>query len=335
MRTTPKTTGNRRRKRVLFAALVLTGVVLGWYAVARLISPWTIIKSMTLAEAATAPPAGADGTLRVGCYNIAHGRGGRLGARNWAGGDRAAKLERLHQIASLLQDAELDLVVLNEVDFASFWSGHVDQARVIAAEAGYPYLLEQRNVDVAIPFCSIRSGNAVLSKYPLTEAELLDYPNGSRLAEIFIGGIKEGLLFTVELPDASRVRVVAVHLSHTSAAVRVASARMILDAQREATTPFIALGDFNSTPSGFPLSETDADGNNAIDLLLASKKLATLPLRLPADPSEFTFPAQHPDQIIDWIFVSAPWRLSDKHVLSSDLSDHLPVIAELTRQGEK
>ena len=321
-------------RRVRRGALLLAAFVVGWYCVVRIASPWTIVKSITLGQGDPASSGESSRTLRVGCYNIAHGRGGRLGARNWEGGDTAAKLERLRKIGRLLEDAELDIVVLNEVDFSSFWSGHIDQARVIVGESGHPFLVEQRNIDAGVPFCSARYGNAVLSRYPIVETQLLDYPNVSKLAEVFVGGIKEGVVCTVQLSDGSLVSVVAVHLSHTSEAVRVASARMIVDVQHESTTPLIALGDFNATPRGYPEHETDDAGDNAIEVMSASGQLTTLPTGLPADPRDFTFPSEDPDQVIDWVFVSRHWRLTEKRVLSSDLSDHLPVVATLTRDGD-
>ncbi len=331
----PETTAvPRRRKRVRTVALLVIALIVSWYGVVRLVSPWTMIKSITLDQENAVSADDAVKVLRVGCYNIAHGRGGRFGARNWHGGSRADKIERLKKIARLLKDARLDIVVLNEVDFSSVWSGHVDQARVIAEEGGYSYLIEQRNVDVGIPFCRVRYGNAILSRYPLSEVRLLDYPNVSWVVEVVVGGVKEGIVCTAELPDGSRLRVVGVHLSASSESRRVASARMICDVHRESNVPLIAIGDFNSTPQGYPEFGTDEAGDNAIEIMFADKELMTLPVGLPVDPKDFTFPSESPDRVIDWVFVSSPWRLTKKQVLSSDLSDHFPVIAQLDRVGD-
>ena len=58
--------------------------------------------------------------VRIGIYNIAHGRG--QVASVWEGGDAAARLKRLKDIARLLKDSRLDIVVLNEADFHAPWS---------------------------------------------------------------------------------------------------------------------------------------------------------------------------------------------------------------------
>ncbi len=237
------------------------------------------------------------------------------------------------QIAKLLKTAQLDIVVLNEADFSSVWSGHVDQAKLIAEEAGFPYLVEQRNMDIAIPFARICFGNAILSKFPLSEARLIDFPSGySKWVEFAVGGVKEGVVSTVNLPDGSQARIFATHLHPEREHVRVQSARIMLNVGQESEIPLIALGDFNAAPPGFPTSETDASGDNTLDLLFANQRFTTLPTGLPANPDDFTFPSSKPNQTIDWILVSSPWKIAEREVLKSNDSDHLPVIARLYRE---
>lgn len=318
-------------KWIAVIVLVFIGFTIGWYLVVRLTSPWNAVKLIRLNEKSPSNQADVKQELRVGCYNIAHGRGGRLGAQYWEGGDRATKIERVKQIGRMFKDAQLDIVVLNEVDFSSFWSGHFDQAKVIAREAGYSYLVEQRNVDIAIPFCSIRFGNVILSRYPISEARFIKFPNPSRIQELFGGDTKYGLLCTVNLPGGNKVRVFAVHLTVHNEALRAECARIILRIQAESDIPLIAMGDFNSTPIGYPDSRSDESGNNAIDLLFKSSLFATIPMGTPPNSRDFTFPSEQPSLVIDWIFVSSPWKIMEKKVLSSPLSDHLPVTAQLSR----
>ncbi|MCK4825208.1 endonuclease/exonuclease/phosphatase family protein [bacterium] len=323
----------RTGKRLLIGIVLVIGCVIGWYGVVRLISPWTVVKFIPLQHDNPKSSIKSINTLRVGCYNIAHGRGGRFEATNWEGGNRTEKIERMKQIGQMLKSAQLDIVVLNEVDFSSVWSGHIDQARMIAQEAGYPYLVEQRNIDLAIPFVSIRFGNAILSKYPVSDVTFLDYPNTSELTELFIGGFKEGVAATIHLSDTDRVQVVAVHLSVNSESVRLASARMLLELLQQSSLPLIAMGDFNTAPTGYPQHHADESGQNTIEVLLASQQLTTLPQGLPINPKDYTFPSEQPARIIDWIFVSSSWQIQEKTVISSNLSDHLPVIALLTHKG--
>ncbi len=320
-----------KKKSWLLLLPVLLGIIAGWYLAVRIVSPWHVIKQIKLEEVQEAvfPVERPIDTLRVGCYNVAHGRGGQTGAANWDGGNYSQKQDRLKQIAGLLKDANLNIVVLNEADFSSFWSGHTDQAQIIAKEAGYRYIVEQRNIDAAIPFMRLQFGNAILSKYPITDAVFLDYPHPSRLQEMLVGGFKDGVIATVTLPDGKSLQIAAVHLSLEGEAYRQASVQMILHEKMNTGLPMIVMGDFNSTAKGWPGYQTGDVGENAIDTLLVNEDWNTFSIDSTVQADKFTFPSQDPTKTIDWIFVSSPWTLHEHAVITSELSDHLPVIATL------
>jgi endonuclease/exonuclease/phosphatase family metal-dependent hydrolase len=77
-----------------------------------------------------------------------------------------------------------------------------------------------------LPFCSFRWGNVVLSRYPIQETSLVDYPAHSTW-EALLAGKKRGVVCTVELPEGRRIRLLAVHLEHRSEPVRYRSAQVI------------------------------------------------------------------------------------------------------------
>lgn len=81
-----------------------------------------------------------------------------------------------------------------------------------------------------------------------------------------------------------------------------------------------------------PHHHRDANQQNTIEILLESKQLTTILPDLPVPPEAFTFPSGNPARVIDWIFVSEPWQIEEQKVVSTDLSDHLPVMARLTRK---
>lgn len=87
-------------------------------------------------------------SFSIACYNIAHGRG--LAESNWSGGDEAARMRRLDEIASLLKTLDADVVVLNEVDFDASWSHQINQAEYLAEKAGYSFRVEERNLDFQV-----------------------------------------------------------------------------------------------------------------------------------------------------------------------------------------
>lgn len=311
-------------RRICLVAIILLAVVLVPYAFSRIASSWRRISAHSNADL----PAKISerGVLRVACYNIAHGRG--LATSNWRGGRAEERKTRLSQIADLLRDIDADIVVLNEVDFDSSWSSSTNQARFLAKQAGYPYWAEQRNVDFRVLTWKWRFGNAVLSRYPIVQASVVDLPGFSNF-ETFFGGKKRALSCTVEL-KGDRVRVVAVHLCHRSEAIRARSAEVITEIASSDTVASIVAGDFNSTPTGFPNSESATALGNAMGILDASALFQRRPEQPSGSPAELTYHSTQPASTIDWILVPRNWHIIEYRVEPSVLSDHRPVVAELS-----
>jgi len=268
--------------------------------------------------------------LSLVAYNIAHGRGlseSNWTESNWTGETGQTRLQRLDAIATLLAQIDADVVVLNEVDFDSSWSHHVDQARYIAEKAGYPYVAKVHNLDFRVLGWTWRFGNAVLSKHPIRVASVVDLPSYATW-EVAVAGKKRALRCEVEAPQGSFV-VIAAHLSHRSEAVRAESADVLSSEVSRSKLPTIVAGDFNSAPTGFPHSSKDAQGRNAIEVLSANQSLSRIPAELP-DASEFTFSSNDPQQVIDWFFIPSDWSVVDYRVTKTELSDHRPIHTTIT-----
>ena len=312
-------------------ALLVCLVVLGPSVYSRLASPWrcVVIYSSegqgTAASTADRPVVG----LRVACFNIAHGRG--LATSNLSGGSREQRRARLDDIAALLRSMDADVVVLNEVDFDCSWSYSVNQADYLAEKAGYPYRVEQRNVDVRLLVWTWRYGNAVLSRFPIDDARLVDLP-GYSVGEAVLVGKKRGVVCDVAV-GGQTVRVIGVHLSHRSEAVRVRSAEVLANMAAEGQLPTIVAGDLNSTPPGFPGSDVDRTGRNAVAVLDASGQFRRLPEDRPPGADDLTFPADEPRILIDWILIPRQWNFTQYWVRQTELSDHRPVGAEVIMEA--
>ena len=264
--------------------------------------------------------------LRVATYNIAHGRGGALGASNWTGRSRKRIVEHLRSIGNLIKEQRLDFIVLNEVDFSSAWSRHLNQARIIAEEAGFPYVAEQRSIDVAFPLVRFQFGNALLSKYPIADVEFVEFPPLS-IREKRLAGNHDALLAVLDTPSGF-LRVLAVHLEVRDEGTRVRCSERVGRIVEETCGPILVLGDFNSAPGGYPGHHTDERGRNAIDRLLLSGLFPAGPL--PPDNDEYlSFPSAAPDRAIDWIFAAGECEIRNQSVVDSKLSDHLMVVADV------
>jgi len=319
----PKETRKRIRRRVLVALLIVVCVMGGWYGVNRALRSRNALRTFEAEGARSASPRFV-GRLRIATYNIAHGRG--TAQSNWQITTKQAHLQRLKQIARLLKTERPDLVVLNEVDFDALWTCGINHAETIAREGAFPFRVEHRHFDVAGPFVCFRFGNAVLSRYPVSDVREVDFPGLSSFESIFAGR-KRGLLCRISLSDEQSVRLLAVHLEHRSESVRTRCARIIERVRRESDEPVIVAGDFNSTPVNFPCATPDADGRTAMSVLLATGRWRTLPTSAPA-PAEFTFSTTKPRSVIDWILIPPNCKILSKKVAGGQLSDHYAVIME-------
>lgn len=236
--------------------------------------------------------------------------GGDPGGSNWQGGSQGERKKRLGEIADLIRGQDLDLVILNEVDFDCTWSNGVNQAQILAKECGYPFVVEQRNLDLGFPLFRVAIGNAILSRVPIREAEGVDYP-AVKWWEPLAAGKKGGVKALVELPDGVEVEVFAVHAETRNAGVRKNSIKALVGSAGRIS---ILAGDFNSVRGG--------DGATAVDLIFSDGRWKEV------SATGATFPSTKPVSRIDWIFVPRGWNELSSKVLVRDLSDHAMVVGE-------
>ncbi|NIP57538.1 MAG: hypothetical protein GWM92_07595 [Gemmatimonadetes bacterium] len=261
--------------------------------------------------------------IRIVTWNVAHGRGdvGPGLLRNFRGGSAEERAARLARISSLLEDANADVVVLNEVDFESTWSGGLNQAEVLARAAGYGRWVEQRNYDLRFPLATLSFGNALLTRLPVEEASRVEIPPHSRL-EALVAGAKGASAVRVET-RAGPITVVPVHLEHRSEETRRAAVPVLDSLRARQSAPVILAGDFNSAPAGWP----GAEGRTALAELLG---LGWRSPRAegPPSPGAWSYPTYEPESAIDWILVEPSLTVVENRVLAGpwELSDHAPVL---------
>lgn len=301
---------------LLGAALAAAGL----YAAVRATAPGRALETKKSGD--RPPPEGV--AVRLVAYNIAHGRGS--GTSNFEGGDQAEREARLREIGLLLASLDPDVIVLNEVDFDAVWSYRRNQAAKLAELAKMPYRAEQTNLDFGLPLLRFRFGNAILSRHPLEDCEVIDYYPLSDLERMLVGH-KKGLICTVMAPRP--FRLAAVHLEHRDEELRFGQASQILSITQDEMLPVVLAGDFNSTLAGFPgAQKTRYDGKTAMDRVLETERFDARPRTRPG-PAELTFSSTDPRFVIDWILIPKAWAFREYRVIRSNLSDHLPVLAEV------
>ncbi len=307
---------------VIKTAIVLC-VLFVPYFFSLLMSPNRLVQQKKLPNSPTHEPEFK--TLTVAAYNIAHGRG--TAASNSEGGNKEEREQRLQDIAQLLKETDADVLVLNEVDFDSSWSYGVNQAEHLAQEVGYPYWVEQRNLDFRFLWITWRFGNAILSKFPLTDTQIIKLPAHSTW-EFILAGKKQAVSSVLNF-DNQRVRVISAHLSHRSPALRIQSAKEILEQMQESPLPTILAGDKNSMPIQLIHPEEESVSQTAIQVFEDSGQFTLPPLRGPLKSSEMTFHSEDPKWMIDWIFIPRHWIFDSFEVEPGTLSDHRLIKANI------
>jgi endonuclease/exonuclease/phosphatase family metal-dependent hydrolase len=288
---------------------------------------------LQLATAEEAAPTDSDrhagnkvstGELRLAVWNIAHGRGS--GDSNWEQGGEP-KRERIKKIAKVISEFNADVVVLNEVDFSSTWSGGTDQADAIAKIAGYPFGIKQANLDFGFLWGRWYFGNVILSRFPISDPVIVPLTPLNRW-EPWLVGNKRGVSCSVHLPDGQTISLVGLHLESRGEAIRV---RQVDDVARHCGTlghRLVVAGDLNTTPGHFPHAQFNSFGVNAFDRLISQTQFS-YDQRDPGSPNAMTFSCRDPKIAIDWVLVGSKLTLSDVQVVPCHLSDHRPLVAKI------
>ncbi|MBO5220067.1 MAG: endonuclease/exonuclease/phosphatase family protein, partial [Clostridia bacterium] len=151
-------------------------------------------------------------------------------------------------------------------------------------------------------------GNAVLSKYPILEAKVIDIPDPVGQKHV------EHRTLTRAVIDAPEGRI-AVYATHfgLSAPEHEHAVSTTLAALANEPLPFVLMGDLNMTPDN-PLIAAMNETLCGTDDLLAG---------------QLTFPSEAADRKIDYIFTSKTVRVTAAQVIPKMASDHFPIIAEI------
>ncbi len=338
---------------LLAGLLVVVSLVLAilWMA-GGVQSPHTTSQPIvTIDGAATST---ATDTLDVVVWNIAWGYG-------WGSEGTGSRKPKEHfdrsieKMGRVLRDAGVDLVLLQEVDFDSTRSYGVDQAKRLAELAGLPYVAYAESWTanwVPFPYWPVedhfghmRSGGAILSRFPITrnEVELLDKPAENAFHYNLFYLFRYLQAADVKIGD-STLRVFNTHLEAFSRSNREQQAAHIAATIANYDGDKLFGGDLNSVPpesdvrSGYvDEPHTDHDGDPTVATLRAIDGLADTigPDTFGPNQAEyFTFPAHAPNRRLDYIMASDTWTVEASGVLKAagDVSDHMPLYAKLRRR---
>lgn len=293
---------------------VLLLVVASFYSYGRLRSN---SDNLSIDHLSKYPSTSLSDHVRFATYNIAHGRGPKLGESN-SNGSITEKTARLNNIGTFLKESRVDIVVMNEVDFSTHWSGYIDQASIVAEAGEFPFIARQINFDLLIPGFSLQFGNAILSRFPIQSARRERLPALSKV-ESWLFGNHDAIEAVIRLNTHLSMRLWGLHLEVRDEATRIQAIQQILQ-NTNTTEPVIIAGDLNSR-----LSTNESP--TAFSTMLSTGRFGTYPE--PGSQNN-TFPSLNANRIIDWILYSSEWHLVNGDVPKLGYSDHLPVLIDLT-----
>lgn len=249
--------------------------------------------------------------LRVMTYNIWSGRNYEELLR----GKRQEDIKPdVRLAADVIRNSGADIVALNEINGKSVKYG--EQTDEIAEYAGYKYRL----FVPALCEPTGEYGNAILSKYPITKTKIsyIGRAAGEKLGEqrvAFCSCIDCG---------KSKVSVIVSHfgLVTREKAAAVSAVRSFVAESGDET---VLMGDFNSEPNSDTIKEIKTFLNDAT----ASKpQVITWPSKeMPLGMTGFS--GEKNTKKLDYIFVSSGIKVYNSDTLSTCVSDHRPIFADI------
>ena len=257
---------------------------------------WVLLSLQALGCASRQVPRAANSTvtLRVMTWNIHHGEGM----------DGAVDLER---VAKVIQMAHPDLVALQEVDRGVSRTGHRDLPHELAALTGMTCLFSNN-----YHFGGGEYGNAILTRFPVESWTNYHF---AMLSPVEQRGLLQARLRT-------RGRTIVFMNTHLDAqrddAERLNESTQLLALSKSCfSDAVIVCGDFNATPD-HPVTA-------------GMKTLFDDAWELAGQGDGFTIPVATPNRRIDYIWLSrsSEWTVRSIQIITTDASDHLPVVAEL------
>ena len=263
--------------------------------------------------------------LKIMTYNIASGRCYAIDEKVTPDGGAETRLDAC---AEVIREISPDLCGLNEINH--YIPGYVEKVghfQNVADQTGYLAVFSGLNHSFFGKAISIEGrgsyGNAVISKYPILEAEAIGVPDPQIFDENAYYETRG--ITKVKLDIAGGITVLQIHVGLATAEKQNAVVELcrIID---ETEGPLILMGDFNMCPDNFlldrirsRLTEVTPEGEGYVHTFPSWTHDCNIPENI----------RMHPYCKLDYIFVSHHFKPLGCRVVKSRASDHMPMIAEL------
>jgi endonuclease/exonuclease/phosphatase family metal-dependent hydrolase len=295
-------------------------------------------------------------TIRVMAYNIGYGYGLGSDGSGYVPKMKAQMDSAIEAMGQLIRDEQVDLVLLQEIDFRADRSGRTDQLALLAETSGLPFLAYGVSWDanyVPFPywppsyhFGRVVGGGAVLSKFPIVmnEVHLLAKPaaNPWYYNRFYLYRYHQVVGFQV---NGDTLYAINNHLEAFDKTNRMEHAQSLNQLMHsyvnENKSLVVVGGDFNSVPES--ASQKRAFNDNEEDNYEQDQTLSIIAgqanfVEMVSDEAYrtqesawFTFPANAPNRRLDYLFVNRQYPFINPRVVNQagSLSDHLPVMVDI------
>jgi endonuclease/exonuclease/phosphatase family metal-dependent hydrolase len=238
----------------------------------------------------SAPSFGTEFPVNVMTYNLNYGF------------NPQGKLD-IDEIANVIDSNSPDIVALQEVSRGSLVDGRLDMLQWLSHRLQMPYVYG--------PTSSPFTGNAILSRYPITaySKELLP-PPGLLNPEGFMVAL-------INLNDKQQIKVINTQFysGDNSTDIQLSEAQAIIEFWGKLDNTII-MGDLNALPKSKAIDKFYVAGLDDTALTWDQPN---------------TYPSYMPQERIDYIWISRDLSASDVSVLSSTATDHLPVVGFISK----
>ena len=209
----------------------------------------------------------------------------------------------LDRIADLIEEEKPDIVFLAAIYYECATCPVSNQVAYLAKSAGFHAYAFGENYKLGVPFYSNRSGNALLSRFPLSELYAQPLSGGA-----FDPRTRRRALWAEVRIHGEKILLGSLHNSYSPQEDNLLQVGEILE--HIDGRPTLLGGDFNATPESPSMQTFLRSGDFVGDL-----------------DSPPTYPASNPDRRLDYILAPSSWHLLEHKTLTKDMSAHLPVVS--------
>lgn len=343
-------------KMILWTVLIFIVSIVGLLAWTSY--PWSIQEKVSKPEIISVEPDNmmevpeTPSVLKILTFNIGflYGRGSEGPGYEHRELDFYQKT--IDKLSQEIKDWDADVVCLQEIDFDSSRSHGVNQAHYIAKKAGYPYVAESVSWEsnyIPFPywplknnFGRMRSGGAIISKYPLTDHEvvLLAKPMSQPWWYNLFYLHRYFQKVTINVGE-KKFKLINLHLEAFDKVDRKSQTTKLAEKVKAEKIDIVA-GDFNTLPPSATkrskfYNEDDYENDASYEVMATTGLSEVIPDDIYAKEESlyFTFPAWAPDRRLDYIWYKPDLKMMKAEVLPSAISDHLPLRASFQIDGPR